>query len=144
MPRTRQHRSRAVRWLLVVAGWLAVGLATLGVFLPLLPTTPFLLLAAACFAKSSRRFHAWLLRNRLFGRYIRDYKSGRGIPAGTKALAITLVWLTIAWSALFVVPLVPVKVLLFAIALGVTVHLLRLPTRARRPSPSIPCRRRPA
>jgi uncharacterized membrane protein YbaN (DUF454 family) len=69
-----------IRILLVIAGTLFVGLGIIGIFIPVLPTTPFLLLAAACYARSSRKFHEWLLNNRWFGDYIRNYLQGKGFP----------------------------------------------------------------
>lgn len=114
--------------LLIAAGSLCVGLAILGIILPLLPTTPFLLLGAACYIRSSSRFYRRLLSNRYLGDYIRNYREGRGIPAHTKAVAIITLWITIAFSMLVVVDLLPVKVLLFAIAVGVSIHILTRPT----------------
>ena len=123
-----KHRTGIKKWLLITAGTISVGLAFLGVLLPLLPTTPFLLLAAACYVRSSEKFYDWLLNHRWFGAYIRNYREGRGIPLMTKVTAITMVWLTIGYSAIFVVPLLVVKILLVLIAIGVTKHLLSLKT----------------
>jgi uncharacterized membrane protein YbaN (DUF454 family) len=120
--------NQTVKVLLIIIGTFFVGLAFLGVVLPLLPTTPFLLAAAACYAKSSDRFYNWLLNNRWFGEYIRNYRAGKGIPLKTKVLAITLLILTIGYSAIFVVPVVFVKILLVFIAVGVSLHILHLPT----------------
>jgi uncharacterized membrane protein YbaN (DUF454 family) len=114
--------------LLVVSGSLSLGLGIAGVFLPLLPTTPFLLLAAACYARGSKRLHRKLLDNRVFGRYIRDYIERKGVPLGVKLVLLPLLWGTIAYSALFVVPHVALKALLFVIALLVSLHILRLKT----------------
>lgn len=110
-----------------IIGLLAVLLGILGIFLPLLPTTPFLLLAAACFARGSTRLHQWLLANRWFGQYLRDYEQGRGIPAKAKVLALVLMWsslLLTMWR--FETALVPV--LLASIGAAVSVYLVRLPT----------------
>ncbi len=126
--RARPHRSRIVRGLLFAAGLLSVGLGVLGVFLPVLPTTPFMILAAACFAQSSDRFYQWLLNHRVFGQMIRDWREHGTIPLRAKLIAIPLIVLTIGASILFVVPLLPVKILLGCIGLGVIVFLLRMPT----------------
>ncbi|KFI08596.1 YbaN family protein [Massilia sp. BSC265] len=75
-----------------VAGALAVLLGILGLFLPLLPTTPFLLLASWCFARGSDRLHRWLLSHRVFGEYLRNFEAGRGIPLKAKILATTMLW----------------------------------------------------
>ncbi len=114
--------------LLVAAGTLFVGLGILGIFLPILPTTPFLLLAAACYARGSQRFHRWLLNHRYLGSYIRNYREGRGLTLRAKAFTLLLLWITLSYSAFVAVDLMPVKVILLAIAAGVTWHLLSLPT----------------
>ncbi|MDR2935954.1 MAG: DUF454 family protein, partial [Rikenellaceae bacterium] len=92
--------------------------------LPLLPTTPFLLLAAWCFAHSSDRRLQWLLNNRLFGKYIRDYRAGNGIPRRVKWYALSLLWITIGLSAAFAAENPWVRLGLGAIAVGVTIHVL--------------------
>jgi uncharacterized protein len=114
--------------LLLIAGTLCVALAVVGMVLPVLPTTPFLLLAAVCYARSSQRFYDWLLTNRWFGEYIRNYRQGRGIALRHKVVALSLLWLTIGYAAVFAVPFWPVKVILVGIAAGVTIHLLRTET----------------
>jgi uncharacterized protein len=119
---------RLKRTVLISLGMLCVFLGILGIFLPVLPTTPFLLLAAYLFARSSDRFLHWLLENRWFGRYIRNYREGRGIPAREKAISLTMLWLTILFSSFYVIEIWPVRLLLFAIATGVTIHLLRVKT----------------
>jgi hypothetical protein len=124
------------RIVLIAGGTLCVALAVLGLFLPVLPTTPFLLLAAVCYARSSERFYHWLLTNRWFGAYIRNYREGRGIPLWHKVLAISLLWLTIGYAVGFVVPQWWVKGILLGIAVGVTIHLLK--TKTARPMPEIP------
>ena len=110
------------------AGLIAAGLAAAGVFLPLLPTTPFLLLAAACFARSSDRFYNALLSHRVFGPMITDYREKGGISARTKAVSISLLWLTISLSAFLAVSSWPLRGLLFLIAMLVTVHILSFKT----------------
>jgi hypothetical protein len=110
------------------AGFVAVGLAAAGVFLPLLPTTPFLLIAAACFAKSSDRFYNALLSHRIFRPMIKDYREKGGIAARTKAVSISLLWLTISLSAFLAVSSWPLRGLLFLVATLVTAHILSFKT----------------
>ena len=117
-----------IRILLLVIGTLCVVLGFLGMFLPLLPTTPFLLLAAICYARSSKRFYNWLMTNRWCGAYIRNYREGRGIPLKQKVLTILLLWLTIGYAAWFMISLWWVKLILLGIAVGVTIHLVRIKT----------------
>ena len=116
------------RILLIAAGTLFVILGVVGMFLPILPTTPFLLLAAVCYARSSQRFYNWLLTNRWFGEYIRNYREGRGIPLKQKVLTISLLWLTIIYSVLFVTDAWWLRALLVGIAIGVTTHLVKVKT----------------
>jgi uncharacterized membrane protein YbaN (DUF454 family) len=88
----------AKRVILITAGSLCVGLAVLGLFLPLLPTTPFLLLASACYVRSSERLHGWLMRNRVLGTYIRNFRERRGMPLRAKVTTVVLIWLPLLYS----------------------------------------------
>ncbi len=116
------------RWLLLAAGFVCVALGVLGVFLPLLPTTPFLLVAAACFARSSPRFHAWLLANRTFGPLIYQWESKRTIPRKTKWIAIAMMVFTLGTSILFFVKPLWLKALLAAFGLGLALWMWRIPS----------------
>ncbi len=127
----RDKRQASRNWkriLLIIAGTLFVGLGILGIFLPLLPTTPFLLLAAACYVRSSQRLYDWLLNNKRFGKYIRNYLQGKGVPPKVKLLTITLLWITIGFSIAFVVESFPVRIILILIAVGVSLHVLSVQT----------------
>lgn len=114
--------------LLIFLGTIFVGLGILGIFLPILPTTPFLLLAAACYARSSKRFYHWLLNNKWFGSYIKNYKEKKRIPLKAKIFSISLLWITILASAIFATDVIYVRIILIVIAFGVTVHILSLRT----------------
>ena len=114
------------RILLIMVGWLCVVLATLGVVLPLLPTTPFLLLAAWCFARSSPRFHHWLLHRSWFGSYLRHWQAYRALPKGAKPKAVALIVTTFAISIYFV-PLLWVRILLVCMMLALLIMMWRLP-----------------
>ena len=120
--------NRAAGLLLKIAGTVSLIIGGVGIVLPLLPTTPFLLLAAVCYARSSERWYRWLLYNRWFGSYIRNWHEGRGIPMKTKALLILFLVLTLGYSAAFVVPFFIGKVALIIVAVCVSVHILSLPT----------------
>jgi uncharacterized membrane protein YbaN (DUF454 family) len=126
--RVNRTQNRFLRAALVTAGTFFVGLAILGIFLPLLPTTCFLILAAACYARSSERFYNWLLNNRWFGRYVRNYLEKKGVPLRAKLLSISLLWITILFSATFVVDNLIVRIILILIAISVTIHIVRIPT----------------
>ncbi len=103
-------------------GILSVGMGVLGVILPLLPHTPFFLLAAYLFSKSSPKLHHWLLHNKWFGRYIRDYKEGRGIPLRTKivTIAFALVSLTVSF---LLIDMTEIRWLLIVIAVTFTIYI---------------------
>lgn len=118
-----------MRGLLYIIGWIAVGLAAAGVLLPLLPTTPFALLALACFARSSERSRAWLLASPTLGPVLRDYLEHRVIAPRTKLLALALLWPSIGYTATQAVPLAPVGWGLFGIAAAVSLWLLSRPSR---------------
>jgi uncharacterized protein len=119
------------RWALILCGTLSLGLGLLGVFVPLLPTTCFLLLAAWCYARSSDRLYNKLLNARLVGPYLRRYRDSREIPPRVKIAALVMMWITIGY-AVVTYPNVWVRLTLLAIAVGVTVHLQTLPAQRTR------------
>jgi len=127
--RVREHDSPLVRGLLIAAGVACVMLGVLGIFLPLLPTTPFMLLAAACFARSSRRFHDWLLANRTFGPLIVEWEKHRAIPRRTKLTAIALMSLTMAVSIVFFVEAAWLQALLAGTGIVLAIWMYRIPSR---------------
>lgn len=116
-----------IRVTLIAIGWLSIVLGVIGIFLPLLPTTPFLLLAAACFARSSNRFHTWLLSHPYLGDYIKLYLDGKGIPLRAKVYILVAMWITIATSFYFVAVLAA-RIILPIVAICVTFYICRLPT----------------
>ena len=116
-------RTTAKRRLLIVAGTLCTGLGIIGIFIPILPTTPFLLLAAACYMRSSERSYQWLINNRIFGAYIRNYMEGKGMPVRIKIFTILLLWLAIGLSITFGVQNIVIRIVLICLAIGVTVHI---------------------
>lgn len=120
-----------VRILLVSIGTVSTFLGILGVLLPILPTTPFLLLAAACYARSSQRFYHWLMHNRYFGKFVRNYSQRRAVSLRVKFLTIALLWTSIGCSIAFAVEILFVRILLILIASGVTAHILTLRTLQR-------------
>jgi len=116
------------RGVYIIVGSLALALGALGLFLPVLPTTPFVILVAACYYRGSERLHAWLLESRWFGEMIRNYKAGRGITLSMKIKAVGLMWLTITASAAFYVDSLLARVLMYGVVTGVTIYLARQPT----------------
>ncbi|HRP34585.1 MAG TPA: YbaN family protein [Gammaproteobacteria bacterium] len=137
-PRRPKHRlhepqtylDHAARLMLIAAGLICVGLGALGILLPGLPTTPFLLLAAYCFARSSEHFHNWLLNHRWFGSYVRNFESGRGMTRPAKATTLLVMWLSFGFTIVLFVPVVWGQVSMFLLAVTVSVYIMRLPTPA--------------
>jgi len=127
----RQHGSPIVRALFLAAGMAALGLGIAGIFLPVLPTTPLVLLAAACFARSYRPFHEWLLAHRLFGPMIHEWPTHRRLPYRTKLTAIATMAVTLGVSIVFFIEPVWLKAVLAALGLGLAVWLYRIPSRDR-------------
>lgn len=98
------------------------------IFLPLLPTTPFLLLTAALYFKGSPRLYNWLLNHRHFGPYIRNFRENKAIPLRAKIISLVLMWGTMLYCIFFLIPFLWVKILLGLIAAGVTYHILSFKT----------------
>jgi uncharacterized membrane protein YbaN (DUF454 family) len=122
------ERNRILSVFLTAIGLLSLALGLVGIVVPLLPTTPFLLLSAACFSRSSLRLHRWLLNHRVFGLYIRCYREYKAITVRTKVLSISLLWGTLILSAALAVETMYLRIILLAVGTGVTVHLLRFKT----------------
>lgn len=93
-----------MRILLVLIGTLSLILGIVGIILPLIPTTPFLLLTAACYVRSSERLYNWLMTNKWFGTYIQNYKAGNGIQMKAKITVLIMIWFSMLYSAIFVAP----------------------------------------
>ncbi len=117
-----------MKYVYIALGTLSLVLGVLGIFLPLLPTTPFLLLTATLYFKSSPKLYDWLLNHKYFGSYIRNYRENKAIPLRAKIISITLLWTTISYCIFFILPYLWVKILLFLIAAGVTYHILSFKT----------------
>lgn len=118
-----------MRWLLFVTGWVATGLGALGIVLPLLPTTPFLLVAVGCFGRSSTRAQRWLLESPWLGPVLQEYLAHRTVPRSAKWIALGFLWPSVGWTATQVVPVPAVSAALLLLALAVSWYLLWLPTR---------------
>lgn len=118
--------SPIVRSLWIVAGTLSVGLGVVGIVVPMMPATPFLLFAAFCYSRGSKRFHDWLVGHKLLGGYIRAYRDGRGLDRRQKALILVLLWASFGATIVFFVKPWWARAILVAIASGVTLHIVRL------------------
>lgn len=118
----------AMKVICILLGSLSLGLGIAGIFLPLLPTTPFLLLTAALYFRGSPRLYDWLLRQKRLGPYIRNFREHKAIPLHAKIVSVGLTWITILYCVAFLLPQVWLKVLLLALATGITCHILSYKT----------------
>lgn len=117
-----------MKWLLTISGLLCLGLAILGIFLPLLPTTPLLLLAAALFLRSHRGLYDWLLNHPRLGAYIRNFMVHKSIPLRIKILSVSLVWITLLNCAFFVAEHWAFRLFFILLAAAITIHILSYKT----------------
>lgn len=125
-------QNKLIKLVLLLLGCISLGLGVLGIFLPLLPTTPFFLLSAALFLRSSKRLYNWLLNHKYFGNYIQNYLFHKTITLKSKIYSISLLWIFILFSAIFIVNHLLFKLLLLVIAVGVTIHILSFKTAEKK------------
>ncbi len=118
------EKKKIIKYLILLGGFISLILGIIGIVIPILPTTPFLLLASASFAKSSKRFDRWLLNNKILGAYIKNYREGKGLPIKIKIITLSLLWITISISMLFLLELLWVLILLICIAIAVSIHII--------------------
>ena len=120
----------SMKILFLILGLISLGLGILGIFLPILPTTPFLLLSATLFAHSSEKLHTWLLNHRVLGEYIRSFMVDKSIPLKVKIISVGLMWTVMLSTVFWVVnDKMWLQLLLIAVAVGVTIHILSFKTR---------------
>lgn len=110
--------------ILMILAFISLSLGVAGIFLPLLPTTPFLLLSATLFFRSSEKYYNWLMNHPYLGSFIRNYKINKRIPLKIKIFTLTLLWGTITTTAIFAIDNILIRIILFLIAIGVTIHIL--------------------
>ena len=132
--RAKKHSSKHVRYVLVAIGTVSLVIGLIGIILPLLPTTPFLLIAAACYARSSDRFYDALLANRIFGPPIKEWHDYRSVAKKTKVVSIIVVIISFGITIGFVLNAPLPRIILSIVALGLIVVLFFLPTRRKKPS----------
>lgn len=121
-----------MKFLLIVLGSLSLALGILGIFLPVLPTTPFLLLSAAMYVRSSQRLYDWLMAHKHLGPYIKNFREHKALPLRVKVVSVSMVWATLLYCAFFVAKEWWMSVMFIAIATGVTVHILNYRTLKKR------------
>lgn len=118
------EKRNLIKYLLIAAGMVSTAVGVIGIFVPLLPTTPLLLLAAACFMRSSDRLYTALIRHKVLGMYIKNYMEKRGIPIKIKLFSIALLWAGILSSAMFATDKLWLRILLVSIAIVVSIHIM--------------------
>jgi len=128
----KHSSNKLIKFLLLTLGLISFGLGVLGIFLPLLPTTPFFLLSAALFLRSSKRLYNWLINHKYFGSYIQNYLFHKTITLKSKIYSISLLWIFILFSTFFIVTHILIKLLLLLIAIGVTIHILSFKTASKK------------
>ncbi|TGK61623.1 DUF454 domain-containing protein [Leptospira wolffii] len=124
----RLHKSRVIRFGLVFIGTVSLVLGIIGIFTPVLPTTPFLLLTAACYARASQKFYNWLMNNKYFGSFIRDWRIHKAIPLRAKIISVSSIVITMTVSAIFA-PILAVRIGMAVIGICVIAYILRFPTK---------------
>lgn len=117
------------RYFYLISGFLLVAIGVIGIFLPVLPTTIFLILASACFIKSSPKANDWLRNHKILGQYIKNYQDGSGLTVKSKIFNLIFLWAMILVSALLFTTSLVIKLVLLAIAVGVTIHILMIKTK---------------
>ena len=126
LARETKNALRIVLW--ISLGVLFVGLGAIGVVIPGLPTTPFLILAAACFIRSSQRLYDWLIKNKTFGPYLKDYREGKGIPKKAKILAVSMIIIFVSYSVFFAIDNLTLKITVGLLGLtGLLYVLFKVP-----------------
>ncbi len=116
------------RWLFIIAGTIAIGIGVIGIIVPVLPTTPFLLLAAICYMRGSQRLYNALLCNRFIGSYVRNYLEGRGMSLKMKIWSLSLLWVAIVCTAALATDSLIIRIILAVVLIGVTIHILTVKT----------------
>lgn len=122
------HTFATVKALLIILGSISLALGVIGIFVPLLPTTPLLLLAAALYFRSSPKLYNWLLNHPRLGTYIRNFREHRAIPLRVKIVSVSLVWLTIGYCIIAVVEPLWLRIALALLAMAITIHILSFKT----------------
>lgn len=121
-----------MKYLFAFFGTVSLVLGIMGIFLPVLPTTPFLLLSAAMYMRSSQRLYDWLMSHKHLGAYIRNFREHKALPLRVKTVSVTMVWVTLLYCAIFVAEEWWMRAMFIAIAIGVTIHILSYRTLKKR------------
>ncbi len=128
MENMKEFGSKILSILLIVSGSVFVCMGVIGIFVPLMPSTVFFLLAGACYVRSSEKLYYWLLHNKYFGNHVTNFMVKKAMPMRAKIVALSMMWLTMGYSALVIIPILSIKLLLLIIGLGVTKYILSMKT----------------
>jgi len=131
LTQVKTSSSKFKRIIYSIVGYVSLTLGIIGLIFPILPTTPFLLVAAACFARNSEKAYNWLIHNRIFGKFIRDYRAGKGIPIKVKIYTLFFLWITI-FISIFFISIFWIQILLFVIASLVSIHIIMIKPKSRK------------
>ena len=121
-----------MKYLFAFLGTVSLVLGIMGIFLPVLPTTPFLLLSAAMYMRSSQRLYEWLMSHKHLGAYIKNFREHKALPLRVKTVSVTMVWITLLYCAIFVAEEWWMRAMFITIAIGVTIHILSYRTLKKR------------
>ena len=117
-----------MKYLLIILGSICLALGVIGIFLPLLPTTPFLLLSAALYVRSSEKLYQWLIHQKYLGTYIRNFREHKAIPLRAKIFSISMVWITLTYCIIMIIEALWLKAILLLLAISITWHILSYTT----------------
>ena len=117
-----------MKYILIVLGSISLALGVIGIFLPLLPTTPFLLLSAALYVRSSENLYNWLIHQKYLGTYIRNFREHKAIPLHAKIISVTLVWATLLYCAIGISENIYLSIALIILAIAISWHILSYKT----------------
>lgn len=117
-----------MRYIFIVLGSISLALGIIGIFLPILPTTPFLLLSATLYFRSSPRLYQWLINQKHLGTYIRNFKEHRAIPLRAKIISVSMVWITLTYCSVFTTQMMWLRIAFIALAIGISLHILSYKT----------------
>ena len=117
-----------MKYLLIILGSICLALGVIGIFLPLLPTTPFLLLSAALYVRSSEKLYHWLIHQKYLGTYIRNFREHKAIPLRAKIFSISMVWITLTYCIIMIIEALWLKAILLLLAISITWHILSYKT----------------
>ena len=117
-----------MKYLLIILGSILLALGVIGIFLPLLPTTPLLLLATALYVRSSEKLYLWLINQKHLGSYIRNCREHKAIPLRAKIVSVSMVWITLIYCAISISEQIWIKAMFILLAIGISVHILSYKT----------------